>query len=177
MTDNALKGADVDEPTLAKVPDADRLDGTDSTAFVQSGAAAGGDLDGSYPNPTIRAPETMHYIGATDEPVFADGWGNVGSGWAPASFYKDREGVVHLRGLLDTPSTGSSGSPFLLPEGYRPCDTPGAHGGELLFPSHSGNPGQAARVDISFFGTVTAHNYATDSHLSLNGITFPSENC
>lgn len=33
--------------------DADLLDGVDSTGFIGSGAAAGGDLGGVYPNPTI----------------------------------------------------------------------------------------------------------------------------
>ena len=68
--DNTLKGADLLESSLGKVPsatsadsatnatsagNADKLDGVDSTGFLKTGAAAGGGLAGTYPNPTVAA--------------------------------------------------------------------------------------------------------------------------
>ena len=57
----AARGCNSGETTLTwkdgitgKVADADRLDGKDSTAFLAQGAAAGGSLTGSYPDPSLK---------------------------------------------------------------------------------------------------------------------------
>ncbi len=51
------------------------------------------------------------------EPILLNGWQNDGGSNAPAQFYKDKEGRVHLSGLV---KFGTSITMFTLPEGYRP---------------------------------------------------------
>lgn len=52
------------------------------------------------------------------KPTLLNGWTNkVASVYAPAGYYKDELGIVHLRGYL---TKGVSGVIFELPVGYRP---------------------------------------------------------
>ena len=88
---NTLTGADINESRLGKVPDADRVDGLDSGAFLRPDPTGFADLPlaaGSTPDPTEAAP----------------------------AYDVDPLGYVHLRGSLLT-----NGSPALtLPAGARP---------------------------------------------------------
>jgi hypothetical protein len=47
---NSLNGGDINESSLGIVPNADRLDGIDSSGFVQTSDWAGGDLYGEFSN-------------------------------------------------------------------------------------------------------------------------------
>ena len=78
---------------------------------------------GTIPTPTQTtsgptSPEGWHEVGAPGEPQFQNGWKNSGGSGTTVAFYKDQEGVVHLRG-----SAGGSGGTimFQLPPGYRPA--------------------------------------------------------
>jgi hypothetical protein len=51
--ETAIKIASADP--AGRVADAQKLDGKDSTAFLENGSAAGGALAGTYPDPAIRA--------------------------------------------------------------------------------------------------------------------------
>jgi hypothetical protein len=74
------------------------------------------------PVPALAAPEALHQVGASGQPPFQNGWKNYGFSSAPAAFYKDREGVVHLQGTI-TGATTTPSSVFSLPPGYRPAVT------------------------------------------------------
>jgi hypothetical protein len=86
------------------------------------------------------------------------------------AFYKDHEGIVHLRGVAD----GKSGLPmFKLPPGYRP-----AIGTTLYTLVHANNASGAILLNIYgstpnpiFDGTVVGGA----SELYLDAVSFPAE--
>ncbi len=96
IRNNAVTGAKVEESTLGTVPTANAANIANSLA----------------------PSEGWHVVGAPGEPPFLNGWKNEGSLGETAAFYKDHEGIVHLRGLV-----GGAGLPlvFQLPPGYRPA--------------------------------------------------------
>ena len=125
----------------------------------------------------MAASEAFHLVGATGEPAFQHSWQDgLNPADEPLSFYKDREGIVHLRGSI------YGGPPnnviFQLPSGYRPasgkfafltaaceCST-----GQTTILAIAGS-GFAANVD----GGVSVLNGSfpqTTSRLYLDGISF-----
>lgn len=80
---------------------------------------------------------------------FIGGWGNYG-GFVGGGFRKDKQGQVHLRGVI----TQGNGAPpssaiiAVLPPGYRPATR------EVLS-TYGGNPDGASRIDILPDGALT----------------------
>lgn len=97
-------------------------------------------------------------------PTLSGTWVDYGSGYAPAAYWKDSIGHVHLEGLV---KSGAAGSVILtLPAGYRPSAA-------QLFPVvmiNAGNP-TLAYIAVGTDGTVTFNGTTTD-WVTLSGITF-----
>lgn len=118
-------------------------------------------------------------------PTLASNWTNWGGGWAPAGYYKDGAGTVHLRGLLNrsttTSSFGKTNCPiFTLPAGYRPAYIMSylAFGGG----TEAGGYVATVRVDPdgtvylnSHINSVQANAISAGNPLFLDGFSFRAE--
>lgn len=102
--------------------------------------------------------EDWHTVDSGNEPAFENSWVNYDTNnFHGAAFYKDFMGIVHIRGLVKsgTVSTGSTGTVFTLPLGYRPSlalafavDSNGAHGQLLV--GVDGSVKAAAGSNVAF---------------------------
>ncbi len=87
-----------------------------------------------------------------------------GNGYEDVTYYKDREGRVHLSGLVYINGT-QSGNMFQLPAGYRPA-------GQIIFMMMGGNG--PTRVDVMANGYVSIP--PTTGWVSMNGISYRATN-
>jgi hypothetical protein len=153
-----LTGKQIDAATLGTVP-------TARAAETASGLAA---------------PEAWHEVGTAGEPRFLGGWQNQpgSSPFETVAFYKDHEGVVHLRGSALTENTGDE-YVFALPPGFRP-----APGKSYLIPGLCYGPPSAECV--AGLGGFAIHGLGSDVDggvhapsgsigVNLDGMTFRAE--
>ena len=97
---------------------------------------------------------------------FQSGWVNYNTASFPAGQYtKTSDGVVHLRGLLKSGTTGGGSVVGTLPSGFRPKQ-------RLLL--YSVNNGEQARIDVLPDGRIVATT-AYNGWLSLDAISFMPE--
>ena len=166
----SLTGAQINAATLGTVPNATHASAADNATNATSATTA----------QNLAAPEAFHNVGVPGEPAFQNSWQNnpMTTYGYPAGFYKDREGVVHLRGRI---STGSSNSIiFQLPPGYRPAagkyaTFPAAcecTGGQTTIVAIQGS-GFAATTDGSV--VMSNGNLPIGNSLWLDGISFRAE--
>jgi hypothetical protein len=160
IADGSLTGIQVKASTLGIVPTAERANRANSAERADS----------------LPPPEPWHIVGAPGEPAFMNGWKDFepASSFDAVAFYKDHEGVVHLKGR----GQGGTGTHmFNLPPGFRPpekktifpvvaCECPTDSIGVL-------NIGGNAPSEPINSGAVYVPINATN--ISLDGITFRAE--
>jgi hypothetical protein len=138
--------------------------------------ADGGDVHFHYNTSkklTIKNGEIVNE--ARIAPSLLNGWVNYGGNYLPASYWKDKNGVVHLSGLIKNGTTAAGTTLFVLPAGYRPA-------GVEIHINHSPNyvSGQRqfdfVRIDVYHDGNVVLQTVASASWISLAGISFKAEN-
>jgi hypothetical protein len=150
--DGGLTGAHIVESSLGTVPRAATADHADT---AERAALAS----------RLAAPEEFRVVGAAGNPAFQNGCANAGGPYETAAFFKDHDGVVHLRGAVTCPGTGLPA--FLLPPGYRPA--PGKIHSELQTVLQAPNGIGPVVVDGSAGGVQTPN---TTGQFVIDGIGF-----
>lgn len=98
--------------------------------------------------------------------TYQNSWASYNEGYAPASYYKDAMGVVHLEGLIKNGTVGASA--FTLPTGFRP-------GYRQIYPVLNSANNAVNRVDILTNGQVVPQSTANNGWVTLSGINFVAE--
>lgn len=107
--------------------------------------------------------EAWHLVGAGGQPAFQNGWSDFNNGFAPAAFYLDPIGRVHLKGVVAGGVLNNV--VFTLPPGYRPPEN-------LAFAVAAGTGSSAlANVDVYANGDVFAFTGSSAAE-ALDGISF-----
>ena len=93
-------------------------------------------------------------------PTLLNGWADFGGSYNPAGYYKDRFGVVHLRGLVKSGTVGAA--IFTLPAGYCPANK------EVLSSISNGAIGYYELSNTGNMVLIAGSNV----YASLDGLTF-----
>lgn len=99
-------------------------------------------------------------------PTLLNGATNL-AGFAPATFFKDGDGVVHLRGTVVLGSSGAGASIFVLPSEYLPSAN------EKFNVIQNGAIGLCT---VKTDGTVEATTGTNSQYFNLSGISFYAVN-
>ena len=129
------------------------LEGTSSTQQIDITSSGAGELG---INPDFIKSETVI------APVLQNSWVNYGGSRTVAGYWKDKDSIVHLEGLIKSGTTASPTLLFTLPAGYRPS-------GRQYFPVYSNDLFGSLFIEIT--GLVY---FQTGSNVSfsLSGVSF-----
>jgi hypothetical protein len=189
VKDRSLTGSDINLATLPKVGSATNADNAARAANADNARHAGSadtatsaakatDADHASTADNIAPPEAFHEVGAPGEPAFAPAAANNPAppsalvNFPTAGFYKDREGVVHLKGYV---TTGTGGLIFVLPPAYRPADKMMRILNAYCVGCSSSSQAIAvfgAAIDPSLDGAVQLSTGAAGVQVSLDGLSF-----
>ncbi|MGI9557902.1 MAG: hypothetical protein ACR2N5_08170 [Solirubrobacterales bacterium] len=124
-------------------------------------------LDGNSPGDfASSSSEPYRVIGTPGQPGLVPTWAPVAAK-TPPGFYKDPFGVVHLRGSIDSGTSGSIA--FVLPPAYAPASAT-----TLEIPIYQPGAGAAAAV-IAPDGSVLVFCHTGPScEVSFSGATYRS---
>ncbi|MBY0202986.1 MULTISPECIES: hypothetical protein [Paenibacillus] len=103
-------------------------------------------------------------------PTLLNGWINYSAAYQPPGYYKDSQGVVHLRGLISSGTSGTGTFIFNLPVGYRPKRA-------ILFNTLTSNGTTlvVATLEIASNGVVYLGFAGGNTWLNLENISFLAE--
>jgi hypothetical protein len=162
-----ITGTQINLAKLGTVPSATNA-ATANTATTASTANA------------LAALEPVHLVGASGQPPFLDGSSNLpptgGLNYQSIGFYKDHDGIVHLRGAVEVGKEENpvKGLIFQLPPGFRPASGvleafPGINETDIfVFGSNATAAGKNIECDV--LSTAEGGEPAV-----LSGITFRAE--
>jgi hypothetical protein len=115
------------------------------------------------PAATLKS-EAWHEVGTAGQPLFQHSCNNSNPTIQTVAYYKDRVGVVHLKGRYDS-CTSAGAVAFQLPAGYRP---------EALqqYPLASAGPGTVVAIQGTTGSPIDGGVECGGSTCFLSGITF-----
>lgn len=94
-------------------------------------------------------------------PTMLNSWVDYDSTYNTCQYYKDKEGIVHLKGLVKSGTIGQA--IFTLPAGYRPSK-------QYLIATQT-SPNAIGRLDINTSGNVIPTT-GSNSWFSLDNVSF-----